>query len=64
MPADDELEINGIPAVDFIKQAYDLDKPGFNGRYDQKDPIQAGLNRIKGWITMAEHDAITESRRK
>jgi hypothetical protein len=53
------LTINGMRAVDFIRRAYDLgtDLNG-PGRYDMHDPIQAELRHIKGWIEMAEHDAL------
>lgn len=57
------LIINGERAVDFIRRAYDLgtDLNG-PGRYDLKDPVQAELRRIKGWIEMAEHDALQARR--
>jgi hypothetical protein len=57
------LTINGMRAVDFIRRAYDLgtDLNG-PGRYDHHDPIQSELRNIKGWIEMAEHDAL-QSRR-
>jgi hypothetical protein len=53
------LRINGMRAVDFIRRAYDLgtDLNGL-GRFDMKDPIQSELRNIKGWIEMAEHDAL------
>lgn len=53
------LEINGVPAIKFIRAAYDLgenlDGPG---RYDMHDEVQQDLRNIKGWIQMAEHDAL------
>lgn len=53
------LTINGIPAVTFIKDVYglneDLSGPGY---YDLSDPIQTQLRHIKGWIEMAQHDAL------
>lgn len=53
------LRINGIKAATFIKRAYalgsDLNGPG---RYDQTDPVQRELRNIKGWIEMAERDAL------
>jgi hypothetical protein len=55
----DGLKINGVEAVTFIKQAYglgaDLNGPG---RYDLSDPVQTQLRHIKGWIEMAERDAL------
>jgi len=53
------LRINGIKAVEFIKRAYGLagDLSGA-GRYDQSDPVQTELRHIKGWIEMAERDAL------
>ena len=45
------LEINGVPAATFIKRAYDLG-------YDLDDPVQQQLRHIKGWIEMAERDAL------
>ncbi len=57
------LRINGIKAAEFIKRAYGL---GANlngeGRFDMDDPVQAELRNVKGWIQMAEHDAL-ESRK-
>lgn len=54
-----ELTINGVPAARFIKEAYDLgnDLSG-PGRFDLSDPVQSALRNVKGWITMAEHDAL------
>jgi hypothetical protein len=53
------LEINGVPAAKFIKEAYglgeDLSGPG---RYDLQDPTQTELRQIRDWISMAEHDAL------
>lgn len=53
------LKINGVKPAHLIKCAYDLgvDLSG-PGRYDQRDPVQQQLRRIKDWITMAEHDAL------
>lgn len=53
------LTINGEPAATFIKNAYDLyDDLSGHGRYDLDDPIQTELRHIKGWIQMAERDAL------
>jgi len=53
------LRINGMKASTFIKRAYglggDLNGPG---RYEQDDPVQTELRHIKGWIQMAERDAL------
>jgi hypothetical protein len=53
------LTINGVPAADFIKRAYDL---GSNlngpGRFEVDDPIQTNLRHIKGWVEQAERDAL------
>jgi hypothetical protein len=53
------LTIEGVPAAKFIKEAYDLgaDLTG-PGRYDLDDPVQTQLRHIKGWIEMAERDAL------
>lgn len=53
------LTIEGVPAAQFIKEAYDLgaDLNGA-GRYDLNDPVQRQLRHIRGWIQMAEHDAL------
>lgn len=63
--AQQPLTINGMRAVDFIRRAYDLgtDLNG-PGRYDMQDPIQQELRNIKGWIEMAEHDALEARRPK
>lgn len=57
------LTIDGIPAATFIKEAYglndDLSGPGF---YDLDDPTQTQLRHIKGWIEMAQHDALKARR--
>jgi hypothetical protein len=61
---DSPLQINGVDAVRFIKRAFDLDDDlNGPGRYELKDPIQTELRNIKGWIQMAEHDAL-ESRKR
>lgn len=53
------LKINGLKAVDFIRRAYDLgDDCNGVGRYDQGDPVQTELRHIKGWIEMAQADAL------
>lgn len=53
------LRINGIKAVKFIKRAYGLGGDGEGtGRYDMSDPVQTELRHIKGWIQMAERDAL------
>jgi hypothetical protein len=53
------LRINGIKAAEFIKRAYGLGGDlGGAGRYDQSDPVQTELRHIKGWIEMAERDAL------
>ena len=53
------LTINGVPAADFTKRAYDL---GSNlsglGRFELNDPIQTNLRHLKGWIEQAERDAL------
>lgn len=53
------LTINGVPAAEFIKRAYGLgaDCNG-DGRYDHGDPVQTELRHIKGWIEMAQRDAL------
>ena len=53
------LGINGIPAAEFIKRAFDLghDLNG-PGRYEIDDPVQSELRHIKGWIESAERDAL------
>jgi hypothetical protein len=53
------LRINGIKAAEFIKRAYGLggDLNGA-GRFDLNDPVQTELRHIKGWIEMAERDAL------
>lgn len=58
------LRINGLPAPEFIKRAYDLghDLNG-PGRFDLDDPIQAELRAVCGWIQMAEHDALNARKR-
>jgi hypothetical protein len=59
-----QLEINNVPASKFIKEAFDLnDDLSGPGRFDMHDPIQTELRHIKGWITMAENDAL-ESRKE
>jgi hypothetical protein len=56
------LFINGVPAPQFIKEAFGLGKDlSGPGRYDQKDPVQQALRNIRDWVRMAEHDAL-ESR--
>lgn len=58
------LEINGVPAAKFIKEAYGLgEKLDGPGRYDLNDPVQKELRTIRGLITMAESDAL-QARRK
>jgi len=53
------LRINGVKAAEFIKRAYGLgDELSGVGRYDLKDPVQTELRHIKGWIEMAERDAL------
>lgn len=55
----EKLKINGIDACTFIKRAYDLgDHLEGRGRYDHNDPIQTELRHIKGWIEMAQRDAL------
>lgn len=57
--SNEKLEINGVPAATFIKRAYDLgDDLNGPGRYDLSDPVQTQLRHIKGWIEMAERDAL------
>lgn len=53
------LRINGVRAAEFIKRAYGLgvDLNGV-GRFDMDDPVQQELRNIKGWIQMAERDAL------
>jgi hypothetical protein len=53
------LRINGMKASAFIKRAYGLggDLNGA-GRYELDDPVQTELRHIKGWIEMAERDAL------
>jgi hypothetical protein len=59
----DELRINGVHAAKFAKRAYGLgDKLDGPGRVDMKDPTQAKLDRVRDWITMAEHDALSSRR--
>lgn len=53
------LKINGVPACDFIKQAYGLDPYG-TPRFEMEDPIQRELRMVEGWIKMAQHDALQE----
>lgn len=57
------LRINGMKASTFIKRAYglggDLNGPG---RYELGDPVQTELRHIKGWIEMAERDALDARR--
>lgn len=57
------LKFNGLAPAEFIKRAYGLDELGGPGRFDMRDPVQEELRRIKGWIQMAEYDAL-ESRRE
>lgn len=55
----DKLSINGVPAAKFIKEAYRFDSDEYPfGCYDHSDPVQVQLRHIKGWIQMAEHDAL------
>lgn len=53
------LRINDMKAAEFVKRAYGLgsDLNGA-GRFDMKDPVQRELRHIKGWIEMAERDAL------
>jgi hypothetical protein len=59
MPDPFEPTLDGESAVEFIKSAYGL-MPGQTPRFDLSDPTQTALRRIKGWITMAEADALNE----
>lgn len=53
------LTINGVPAADFIKRAFDLGSTlNGPGRFELDDPIQTNLRHIKGWIEQAERDAL------
>ena len=56
------LEINGKPAVEFIKEAYGV-HPSGEPRYDLDDPVQTELRQIRDWITMAERDALKGRKR-
>jgi hypothetical protein len=59
------LRINGIKAAEFIKRAYGLggDLNGA-GRFDMNDPVQTELRHVKGWIEMAERDALDARKEK
>lgn len=57
----EKLEINGVDAVKFIKGAYGLNT-GQIPKFDMSDETQTALRMVKGWIQMAERDAIQESR--
>jgi hypothetical protein len=59
MPDPNEPLLDGKPAVEFIKSAYGL-MPGQTPTFDMDNPTQTALRRIKGWIEMAEHDALIE----
>lgn len=56
------LKINGVEACHFIKHAYGL-LPGGTPKFDLKDEVQTALRRIHGWVDMAQHDALYESRK-
>lgn len=56
------LKINDVEACHFIKHAYGL-LPGDTPKFDLKDEVQTALRRIHGWIDMAQHDALYESRK-
>jgi hypothetical protein len=53
------LAINGVPAADFIKRAFDLGSSlNGPGRFELDDPIQTNLRHVKAWIEQAERDAL------
>jgi 2'-5' RNA ligase len=56
-----EPTLDGKRAVEFIQDAYGLG-PGLTPHFDLDDPVQKALRRITAWITMAEHDALSDSR--
>lgn len=53
------LEINGVPAAKFIKEAYGLgENLDGRGNYDPNNAVQTELRHVRDWITMAEQDAL------
>ena len=57
------LRINQLTAVDFIRRAFDLgDDLNGPGRCEIDDPVQGELRKIRGWIEMAERDALDARR--